>query len=418
VGGSPFLLHLRHLSSEPPLPLSLDDTGDPLARVWAGEEGRYWDDATDYRGEPVWMATRFLPETRWGVIVKFDTAEELAPVDEFRRELVTLGLSLAAFAILLGALLGFRFSKPVLDLAGVAKRIHEGELDARAEIVNQDEIGLFARTFNEMADELERQMKLLREFHTFFDVSLDMMCIAGTDGYFKRVNPAFERTLGWTAEELVQRPFTELVHPEDVDATNREVAKLAQGIPTISFENRFRCADGTYKHLLWTSHPDAQTGTLYAIARDITELRQVREQFRMALESAPGAMLMVDPDGIIELMNDAAADLLQYGREELIGQFVEVLVPDDVRGRHPELRAGFTRNPTFRPMGEGHEFRARRADGSEVFVEIGLSPIRTDTGVHVLCSVADLTAHKETERKIDSLARQLEEANARLRAMS
>jgi PAS domain S-box-containing protein len=364
------------------------------------------------------MATRFLPETRWGVIVKFDTAEELAPVDEFRRELVTLGLSLAAFAILLGALLGFRFSKPVLDLAGVAKRIHEGELDARAEIVNQDEIGLFARTFNEMADELERQMKLLREFHTFFDVSLDMMCIAGTDGYFKRVNPAFERTLGWTAEELVQRPFTELVHPEDVDATNREVAKLAQGIPTISFENRFRCADGTYKHLLWTSHPDAQTGTLYAIARDITELRQVREQFRMALESAPGAMLMVDPDGIIELMNDAAADLLQYGREELIGQFVEVLVPDDVRGRHPELRAGFTRNPTFRPMGEGHEFRARRADGSEVFVEIGLSPIRTDTGVHVLCSVADLTAHKETERKIDSLARQLEEANARLRAMS
>jgi PAS domain S-box-containing protein len=418
VGGSPFLLHLRYPGPEPPLPLSLDDLSDPLARIWAGEEGRYWDDVTDYRGEPVWMATRFLPETRWGVIVKFDEAEELARIDAFRTELVNLGLSLAAFAILLGAILGFRFSKPVLDLAGVAKRIHEGELDARAEIASQDEIGLFARTFNEMADELERQVKLLREFHTFFDVSLDMMCIAGTDGYFKRINPAFERTLGWTEEELVSKPFTEFVHPDDVDATQREVAKLTLGIPTISFENRYRCADGTYRHLLWTSHPDAETGTLYAIARDISELRQVREQFRLALESSPSAMLLVDPDGVIELMNEAAANLFMYEKDELIGQPIEVLVPDDVRGRHGELRAGFTRDPTFRPMGQGHEFRARRNDGSEVVVEIGLSPIRSGTGVHVLCSVVDFTAHKKAKREIDRLARQLEEANARLRATS
>lgn len=418
VDGSPFLLHLRHPGPEPPLALSLDDPSDPLARVWEGEEGRYWDEVTDYRGERVWMATRFLPEARWGVIVKFDEAEELTPVNAFRRELVNLGLSLAAFAILLGAVLGFRFSKPVLDLAGVATRIREGEMDARAEIVSQDEIGLFARTFNQMADELERQMKLLREFHTFFDVSLDMMCIAGTDGYFKRVNPAFERTLGWTEDELVSKPFAEFVHPDDVEATNQEVAKLSLGIPTISFENRYRCADGSYKHLLWTSRPDAQTGTLYAIARDISELRQVREQFRLALEASPSAMLLVDPDGIIELLNDATADLLQYGREELIGQPVEALVPDDVRGRHAELRAGFTRDPTPRPMGQGHEFRARRADGSEVFVEIGLSPVHTDTGVHVLCSIVDLTAHKKARREIDSLTRQLEEANARLRATS
>ncbi|MEJ2313080.1 MAG: PAS domain S-box protein [Gemmatimonadales bacterium] len=418
VGGSPFLLHLRYPWPEPPLPLSLDDTADPLARIWAGVEGRYWDDVADYRGEPVWMATRFLPETRWGVIVKFDEAEELARINVFRTELVNLGLSLAAFAILLGAILGFHFSKPVLDLAGVAKRIHAGELDARAEIASQDEIGLFARTFNEMADELERQMKLLREFHTFFDVSLDMMCIAGTDGYFKRVNPAFERTLGWTEEQLVSKPFAEFVHPDDVEATNQEVAKLSLGIPTISFENRYRCADGTYKHLLWTSRPDAETGTLYAIARDISELRQIREQFRLALEASPSAMLMVDPDGMIELLNDAAADLLQYGREALIGQSVEALVPDDVRGRHAELRAEFMRNPAFRPMGKGHEFRARRADGSEIFVEIGLSPVRTDTGVHVLCSIVDLTAHKKARQEIETLARQLEEANARLRETS
>ena len=77
-----------------------------------------------------------------------------------------------------------------------------------------------------------------------------MLCIAGTDGRFRKVNPAFERTLGWTREQLMARPFYDLVHPDDLEATQREVAKLAQGIPTISFENRYQCADGSYRSLL------------------------------------------------------------------------------------------------------------------------------------------------------------------------
>jgi PAS domain S-box-containing protein len=96
-----------------------------------------------------------------------------------------------------------------------------------------------------------------------------MLCIAGTDGYFKRTNPAFEKTLGWTAEELLGRPFFDLIHPDDVASTEREIDKLAQGITTLHFENRFRCVDGTYKRLLWTSYPEPDTGLLYAIAREI-----------------------------------------------------------------------------------------------------------------------------------------------------
>ncbi|UCF21602.1 MAG: PAS domain S-box protein [Gemmatimonadota bacterium] len=129
-----------------------------------------------------------------------------------------------------------------------------------------------------MAEELERQVTLLHEFQRYFEVSLDMLCIAGTDAYFKRVNPAFERTLGWTEEELLSRPFIDFVHPDDVEATRREIERLSRGIPTVSFENRYRCADGSYKKLLWTTYPEPETGLLYAIARDITHTSQASDR--------------------------------------------------------------------------------------------------------------------------------------------
>lgn len=425
LDGQPYLLQQSHAPSEESSDLLLDDPDDPLARLWAGEEGRYWEDVVDHNGRPVWMATRLLPEVRWAVIVKFDEAEENAAVAAFRKDLIDLGLSLAALTVLIGTFLGFRFSRPILELAEVATRIRKGELEARAEVGRQDEIGLFARTFNQMAEELEGQMARLREFHKFFDVSLDMLCIAGTDGYFKRVNPAFEPTLGWTEDELLSRPFIDFVHPDDVEATNQEVEKLSMGIPTVSFENRYRCADGTYKHLLWTSHPDPESETLYAVARDITELKQVHERFRLALESSPSAMVLVDPGGDIEFMNDAATELFGYESAELLGKSVDVLVPDDVRPRHAGLRRGYMEDPTSRPMGAGHEFRARRKDGTEMVVEIGLSPIRTAVGVHVLSSIVDLSRQKAAEReivvladRIAALTRQLDEAHAKLRATS
>lgn len=113
----------------------------------------------------------------------------------------------------------------------------------------------------------------------FFTLSLDMVCIADTRGYFRRVNPAFEATLGHSEAELLARPFLDFVHPDDVPATLAEVEKLAQGAFTISFQNRYRCKDGTYKWLSWRSRP-APDGTLYAIARDVTDQQLILEGLR------------------------------------------------------------------------------------------------------------------------------------------
>jgi len=224
---------------------------------------------TDYRGAEVWAATRYVPEVGWGLVVKEDRVEGMRLAEEFRLWLRRTALILSAFAILAGAALGLRFALPIHQLAEVANRIRKGEMEARADGAREDEVGVLARTFNQMADELESRMSLLREFRKFFDVSIDLMCIAGTDGYFKRTNPSFQRVLGWGEDDLLGRPFFEIVHPDDLAKTEREIEKLSQGIPTISFENRFRCKDGTYRLLRWTSYPE--DGVLYAIAHVIDD---------------------------------------------------------------------------------------------------------------------------------------------------
>ena len=266
-------------------PVELGGPGDPVRMALEGREGLLSEDVTDDRGEAVWAAIRHIPETSWGIVIKLDAEEGRAPVLAFREQLIRLALSIGAFAILLGTVLGLRFAKPIHDLAAVADRIRQGTFSARAKVTSEDEVGLLARTFNQMAEELEHQLTLHREFHKYFDLSIDLLCIAGTDGYFKRVNPAFERTLGWSEEELLSQPFLHFVHPEDLEKTREEIEKLARGMPTISFSNRYRCADGSLKELVWTAQPESDTGMIYAIARDVTETKRAREEAEEEISS-------------------------------------------------------------------------------------------------------------------------------------
>lgn len=104
----------------------------------------------------------------------------------------------------------------------------------------------------------------------FFDLSLDLLCIAGRDGRFVDLNAAWTRTLGWSLGELMARPFVDFVHPDDRAATVKETAKLASGLMTIRFENRYCHKDGSWRWLQWTARYRADRGLIYAIARDVT----------------------------------------------------------------------------------------------------------------------------------------------------
>lgn len=124
---------------------------------------------------------------------------------------------------------------------------------------------------------LLRMRRAEEELHRIFTLSPDLVCVAGSDGYFKRVNPAFEDTLGYASRELLAKPFVDFVHPEDREATIEELAKLSTDRSTSLFENRFRRSDGSYVWLEWKAVPVAKEGLIYAAARDVTESKQLHE---------------------------------------------------------------------------------------------------------------------------------------------
>lgn len=112
------------------------------------------------------------------------------------------------------------------------------------------------------------------DFDRLFELSLDLICVSGLDGYLRRVNPSWPRVLGWSEEELLRRPVVELIHPDDRERTLQARAGLSQGLPLQRFENRYLCKDGSYRWLSWQSITDPDTSRVFAIARDVTEQRQ------------------------------------------------------------------------------------------------------------------------------------------------
>jgi len=123
----------------------------------------------------------------------------------------------------------------------------------------------------------------------FFAISIDMLCHLGFDGYFSRLSSAWERTLGFTREELMARPFIEFVHPDDRERTLEQNARVRAGGQALGFENRYMCKDGSYRWLRWNAAPDAAHSLVYSVARDVTAIKQAeaeREQLVRELQTA------------------------------------------------------------------------------------------------------------------------------------
>jgi PAS domain S-box-containing protein len=129
---------------------------------------------------------------------------------------------------------------------------------------------------NQHASSAEPQLGGIEE--RFFDLSIDMLCFLDFSGYFKRLNPAWERTLGFTTEELMSRPFIEFVHPDDRERTLNQNASVRRGGQALNFENRYLCKNGTYRWLRWNAAPDSGSRVIYSVARDVTAAKEAEEE--------------------------------------------------------------------------------------------------------------------------------------------
>jgi len=240
--------------------------------------------ADDYRGVPDIVNFAWMPVRNMCLIVKVDQAEAFAPVAAIGRWVI-LGSGIALVIVAVIAVgLARTITRPVRALQAGAARFGRGELDVRLLETPGDELGALAREFNIMAAALSREQTLLRHrLERMYGLSTDLICALGFDGYFKEVNPAFERVLGYRQDEMLTSPYIEFIHPDDRAATQAAAATLAEGQALAGFENRFRCKDGSWKWLLWNATSDPREQLIYGMAHDVTERKQVDETLNKTL---------------------------------------------------------------------------------------------------------------------------------------
>ncbi|HEX8254982.1 MAG TPA: PAS domain S-box protein [Thermoanaerobaculia bacterium] len=266
---------------------------------------------------------------------------------------------------------------------------------ARGKVVERDAAGRPLRMAGTHTDVTKRR-QAERELDRFFDLSIDLLCIAGMDGTYRRLNPAFETSLGYPREELLARPFLEFVHPEDREITTHELELLRRGEKTVRFENRYVCRDGSIKYFAWTASPALEEGLVYAAARDITGAKMTEEALRRSeartssiIANAIGGIITVTARGAIESVNPAAEAMFGYSARELVGRGVELLID----GHHDV--ATFVQSA----LGRVTETNGRRRNGETFACEVSLFEFDGgDDGRHFAAHLLDVSERQEVDR--------------------
>ena len=225
-------------------------------------------------------------------------------------------------------------------------------------------------------------LRKTEELDQFFNVSLDLLGIANTGGYFLRLNPAWERILGYTCEELMAKRFLEFVHPDDLGRTQEAVSTLTSQQRVTFFENRYRCKDGTYRWLEWSSAPAGNL--IYTAARDVTERKQADEALRESearlrdITFSMGDWVWeVDENGVYTYSSQKGFDLLGRSREDVIGKTPFDFMPPDEAKRVSAIFSEIAANKA--PIKDLENWNIRK-DGQRICLLTNGVPILDEEG--------------------------------------
>jgi PAS domain S-box-containing protein len=261
----------------------------------------------------------------------------------------------------------------------------------------------------------ERRIKEeLKNLEKLFDQSNDLVFIGGIDGYFKKVNPAFERVLGWSEEHLLNTSSFEFYHPDDVESTIKELQKLSVGGNTVNFLQRFKTARGDYKTIQWTSTPEVETGNIFGIGRDVSELKLKDQRLaasegklRAFFNNSQGLMCTHDLKGNFISLNTAGAATIGYTVDEIIKLSLFDVIPKE---RHPLVHKYLDEiKQTGKAKGQ---MVTSHKDGS-LRIWMYNNTLQNDPGSppYIIGNATDITERHYLEEKLKRTSQMLEQTN-------
>ncbi|MDQ3365762.1 MAG: PAS domain S-box protein [Myxococcota bacterium] len=307
-------------------------------------------------------------------------------------------------------------------VAGADTAVIQDLLDAGADDFFIHKLGDVAwrarlRVVQRAAELGETNRSAANEIDVLFEMALDLLCIAGLDGQFRRVSPSWTTALGWSAAELCSRPWLDFVHPDDLAQTIAAGAQLNEGTSVISFANRYRCHDGSYRWLQWRVVPSLERGLVYATARDVTgertqqeAVRELAENLSTTLSSIGDGVISVDVQGAITRMNPVAEQLTGWSERDARGRPVtHALKLINATTREPADDPVARALREERVVGLERDTWLVRRDGTEVPIADSCAPIRNAAGVvsGAVLVFRDMSAELHAQQAQETIQRQL-----------